>query len=243
LDIDDAQLFKKIDQLKKLPTTAAPSPNAFAKTYQRAFDEGASSVVCICVSSVISATYSAAVTACDMFPGKDIAVIDSQLISMGQGFMVLAAAEAAQSGASKASVIAAAEDTGKRVHLFALLSTLKYLAMSGRVGKLAAGMADTLNIKPILTVRNGKLDLLERIRTHKKAQERLLELTSQALDGKSIERAAIIHVNNPEGARELKEQLCARMPCPEGILTAEFTPGLSVHAGSGVVGVALVASR
>jgi DegV family protein with EDD domain len=243
LDIDDTLVFKIIDQHKKLPTTAAPSPSAFASAFQKAFDEGAESIVCICVSGKISATYNSAVSACEMFPGRDISVLDSQMVSMGQGFMAIAAAEAAHAGAGKAEVIAAAEDTAKRVHLFALLSTLKYLAMSGRVGKLVAGMADTLDIKPILTMRDGKLDLLEKIRTKKKAQERLLELTCLAVGGKAIERAAIIHVNHPEGARELHEQLCKLLPCPKDILTADFTPGLSVHAGTGVAGVVLVVAR
>lgn len=243
IDIDDDLLFQKIDRLNKLPTTAAPSPNAFASAYQKAFQEGASAVVCICVSSAISATYNSAVTACDLFPGRDITVIDSRLVSMGQGFMALAAAEAAKAGAEKEEVIKAAEDVGGRVQLFALLSTLKYLAMSGRVGKLVAGMADTLDIKPILSMNDGKLDLLERIRTRKKAQERLLELTGQALNGKKIERASVIHVNNLEGARELQKQLCERLGCPSEVITAEFTPGLSVHAGNGIVGTVLVASK
>jgi DegV family protein with EDD domain len=243
IDIDDALVFKNIDQRNRLPTTAAPSPNAFAGAYQRAFEGGADSVVCICVSSKVSATYNSALAACEMFPARDITVIDSQLISMGQGFMVLAAAEAAKAGANVAEVIAAAEDTAKRVHLYALLSTLKYLAMSGRVGKLVAGMADTLNIKPILTVKDGKLDLLERIRTKKKAQERLLELSKQAVEGKSIERLALIHVNYVEGAHEVQEQLCKLLPCPTDIITADFTPGLSVHAGTGVVGIVIVAAK
>ncbi len=176
-----------------------------------------------------------------MLPDGDITVINSLNLSMGQGFMALAAAEAAQAGASKKEVIARATATGERLHLYAVLSTLKYLALSGRVGKFVAGMGDTFNIKPILTVRDGKLELLERVRTHKKAVERLLELTQASLDGKAIERAAIIHINDAQGAEELREQLCNRMPCPDSILTAEFTPGLSVHAGSGVVGVVIVA--
>lgn len=243
LDIDDTSLFEKIDQRNKLPTTAAPSPSAFAAAYQRAFDRGAETVVCICVSSKVSATYNSALSACEAFSGRDIAVIDSLQLSLGQGFMVMAAAEVAQGGGTREEVIAAAEETGGRVHVYALLSTLKYLAMSGRVGKLVAGMADTLNIKPILSVRDGKLDLLERIRTRKKAQERLLELVGSAVADKSVERAAIIHVNHTEGAQELETHLRSRFAYPEEILIADFTPGLAVHAGSGVVGVALVTGK
>ncbi len=242
VDIDDALLFEKIDRLNRLPTTAAPAPSAFAAAFESAFHEGADAIVCICVSSKVSATYTAALSACEAFPGRDISVIDSQSVSMGQGFMAIAAAEGALAGASKEQVIALAEDTGRRVVLFAALSTLKYLALGGRVGKLAAGFADTLNIKPVLTVRDGKLDLLERIRTRKKSVERMIELTGLALGGKRIERAAIIHVTDPQGAQDLHAQLCTRLLCPEEVITAEFTPGLSVHAGSGVVGLAIVVS-
>jgi DegV family protein with EDD domain len=108
------------------------------------------------------------------------------------------------------------------------------------VGKLAAGMADTLNIKPILTVQDGKLDLLERIRTRKKAIERVLELTRSSVSGKAIERVAFLHVNNLEGARELQSQLCNVLPCPSSIIMTNISPGLAVHTGSGVVGVALL---
>jgi len=240
VDIDDRLLFEIIDRQKKLPTTSAPPPSAFASAYEAAFKDGVDSIVCICVSSKVSATYNSAVTACEMFPKRDISVIDSLNLSMGQGFMVLAAAEAASQGAAKEEVISQALAAGKRVHLYAVLSTLKYLAMSGRVGKLAAGMADTLNIKPILTVQDGKLDLLERIRTRKKAIERVLELTRSSVSGKAIERVAFLHANNIEGARELQNQLCNVLPCPPSIIMTDFSPGLSVHAGAGVVGVVLL---
>jgi len=156
---------------------------------------------------------------------------------MGQGFMVLAAAEALEKGATKAEAAKIAESVGQRLHTYAVLSTLKYLALSGRVGKLAAGMADTLNIKPLLTVRDGKLDLLEKVRTRKKAIERLLDLVKTDVSGKSVVRLAVIHVTDPEGANQLQEELRSTIPCPHEIITAEFSAGLSVHAGKGVVGV------
>ncbi len=243
VDIDDTSLFKKVDQRKKLPTTSAPSPHAFSKAYENAFQEGAETIICLCVSSKVSATYNSALTASELFPGRDIAVIDTLSLSMGQGFMALAAAEAAQAGASKEQIIGQVTDIGNRIHLFAVLSTLKYLAMSGRVGKFVAGMADTLNIKPVLTIKDGKLELLERVRTRKKAVGRMFELLQVALDGKRVERAAAIHVNYVEGAQELTRQLQAQFPCPPEVITAEFTPGLSVHSGSGVAGLVVIASR
>ena len=188
VDINDTQLFEKVDRAKRLPTTAAPPPGAFVKAYQDAFDAGAESIVCICVSSKISATYSAALSACESFPGRNISVIDSLTLTMCQGFMAQAAAEAAQAGASHAQVVERAVQIGQRSQVFGMLATLRYLAMSGRVGKGAAGMADTLSIKPVLTVRDGKLDMLEKVRTRRKAMERLIELIKGSLAGKKIER-------------------------------------------------------
>lgn len=240
VDIDDHLLFEKIDRQNKIPTTAAPTPGAFASAYDAAFKAGAEKVICICVSSKVSATYTSALTAAGMFPDRNVKVVDSLNLSMGQGFMALAAAQAVRDGAEQEEAVQIAIDVGRRVHTYIMLSTLKYLAMSGRVGKLAAGMGNTLNIKPILTVQNGTLDLLERVRTSKKASERLLELTRLAVAGKTIESIAYLHVNNLEGAHAFQKQFEALIARPDQVVTAELTPGLSVHGGTGAVGVVVL---
>ena len=156
-DINDAILFEIIDQGKKLPSTSAPPPAAFEKAFQKAFDEGFETIICICVSSEVSATYQAAVTAKEQFPEKDIVVVDSMQLSLAQGLIVLTAAKAVQIGMSKEDILSELEKMRGNLHVYAALPTLKYLAMSGRVGKLAAGLADTLNIKSILSVQNVEL--------------------------------------------------------------------------------------
>jgi DegV family protein with EDD domain len=238
--IDDTRLFEIIDASGKLPTTAAPSPNAYEKAYQAALDDGADHIICICCSSKVSAIFNNAQIAAEAFPEADITVIDSLQVSLALGFMVLYAVEAAQKGANKEAVLELIENLRPRVHVYGALPTLKYLAMGGRMGKLAAGVANTLEIKPILTSRDGKLDLLEKVRTWKKARNRLVELAEACAEGKSVERVGMIHVNNEAGVKTLHKQLGERISLPEDYLLAEFTAGLSVHTGSGVVGFVFV---
>ncbi len=158
--------------------------------------------------------------------------------------MVLAAAEELAQGADLEQAIARAEAIRERTYLYVVLDTLKYLAMSGRVGHLAAGLAGVLNVKPILTIRDGKLDMLEKVRTRKKAWARIAQLTQEALGGRAIERAALLNVVNPaERRQDFENTLRAALPLPEALLEVELTPGLSVHAGSGVLGLALVAAE
>jgi DegV family protein with EDD domain len=239
-DIDNPMIFGRIDKEGRFPTTAAPSPGQFAEAFKSAFEAGAKSVLCFNVSSEVSATYASARNAVDMFPGKDIRVVDTRSLCLGQGLMVLAAAEAAASGASEEEVLAVAESVGQRVHLFAALSTLKYLAMSGRVGHLAAGFAGLLDVKPILTILDGKLQLLERVRTQSKSWARAVEVATEAGAGHKIERMVIIHVKALEAARQFEKLVQAAMPCPMEIMYAEMNPGLSIHSGSGLVGVVFV---
>ena len=241
IDIDDAGLFARIDREGKLPTTAAPSPGQFLEAYEVAFATGADAIVCLCVSSAISATYGAAVTAKEMLPDRTIEVVDTRVVSMAQGFMALAAAEAAQAGASVTEVVATAFAVGERSHLFGAFSTLKYLAMSGRVGHLSAGFGNLLSVKPIVTMRDGKLDLLEKVRTRSKSLARVVELTGEAMAGRPIQQMAVLHVAVPAEAIAFEAQLRAALPCPSTILHAGLTAGLSVHTGAGMLGVVAVA--
>ena len=243
VDIDDAEAFVRIDRDGKLPTTSAPTPGQFAEAYQAAFDAGAASVLCFCVSAEISGTHNAALTALELLPGRDITVVDSRTLSMGQGFMALAAVEAIRQGASKEAAIAAAESLRERTHVYAALATLKYLAMSGRVGHLAAGMANLLNIKPILTLHAGKLDMLEKVRTQRKAWSRVAELASASLNGRQAEQVAILHVSAAEEAKRFEALLRTVIACPAEVIHADFTAGLSVHTGPGMIGVVAVAAK
>jgi DegV family protein with EDD domain len=240
VDIDDSKLFEIIDERKVLPTTAAPSPSSFEEAYQRAFSNGADEIICICCSSEVSATFNVATMAKEPFPDRIINVIDSRQLSLAEGFQVLAAAETIAAGGTQAEISAAIKNVRENTHVYAALPTLKYLAMGGRMGKLTAGFGNTLEIKPILTARDGKLDLLEKIRTLKKAKGRLIELARNVAADKTIKRVGLLHVNNEKGAWELFDLLKEALPISVEPIIGEFTPGLSVHSGSGVIGYVLV---
>ena len=237
-EITDQELIDRVKRDGILPTTAAPSPGDFSEAFQAAFEAGADEVICLTVSAEVSATYQAAVSAKDMFPDKKITVVDTKSISMGQGFMVLKAADMARKGKRTEDVLSAVEDVRDRTHLFAALETLKFMAMSGRVGHLTAEMANVLSIKPILTIKDGKLDLLEKVRTRKKSWNRVIELSLESLGDKEIESIFILHVAAEEDARNFEKQFREAVPCPDHIPLTELTPGLSVHTGAGLVGVA-----
>jgi DegV family protein with EDD domain len=239
-EIDDAGLFARIAQAGRLPTSSAPTPGQFAAAYRAAFDAGAGGVVCLCVSSKGSATFESAQKACDLLPGRDITVVDTHSATMAQGFMVLAAAEAAAAGASLDEIRAAARAMSRRTFMFAALGSLDYLVMSGRVTNLTASMALLLDIKPILTMKDGALDLLERARTEKKAWSRVIALAADAAGGRPPTNLAIVHADAPARARRFEQLLRERMSCPDEIIFAPLTPGLSVVSGPGLVGVVVV---
>jgi len=244
-EIDDQQVFARVDKEDRLPTTAAPSPGKFTRAYQEAVEEDkADTILCFCVSNEVSATYSAAKLAAEEFsPKVRVEVIDTRSLTMAQGYMVIAAAEAARRGESIEQILAAAVEVGKRAHVYGALNTLKYLSMSGRVSHLAAGMAGMLNIKPILSVQNGKLDLLEKIRTRKKSWSRVIELAQQDVGNNKVEKMCILHVTAEEEAAEFEHRLRKSIDCPEIMPLVSLNPGLSIHTGAGLVGVSFVVDK
>jgi len=241
VDLDDQRMFQLIEQTGEYPKTAAPSPEAFASAYQKAIDSGAETVICICVSSAVSATYNAAVMAADMVE-HDIRVVDSLDLSLGQGFIVLEAEEVIQQGGSVDDVLAHIESLKGHIHTFAVLPSLKFVALSGRLGKLPASIADTFNIKPILSVQDGKLEVVNKQRTLKKATETMLAMHVEAVSDSRVKRQAFIHSDYLDGAQALAKRVNAEFEPENPIFFAEFTPGLSVHTGPGVVGVATLAA-
>jgi DegV family protein with EDD domain len=155
---------------------------------------------------------------------------------MAQGFIAIAAAQAAAAGASLDEVAKAAKAMIPRVNLYATLETLQYLARSGRVPAALALLGAALQVQPVFTIKNGTVDLIARVRTRTRAIEHIVECVAAHLDGGAL-HAAVFHADVPHDAEALAQELHQHFACRE-LLTTEFTPVMGTHTGPGTLGVA-----
>jgi DegV family protein with EDD domain len=220
------------------PTTAAASPGDFKAAYERCFAEGAEAVVAICISSELSGTLKSATIARDMLPDREIHVIDTRTASMGQGLLALHATELADADLSAADIASEIERRIGDVDLYVALDGLEYLRKGGRITATQAAIGSLLAVKPIITVRDGKVDVHERVRTRTKARERVLELLTEG----PVERLAVLYSPGAD-APAFSAEAAARMP--GGISAEQVTieligPSIGPHLGPGCIGGVLL---
>lgn len=216
-------------------TTSRPSPSRFAACYAALAESGASGVVSIHISAELSGTAESARVAAKEAP-VPVEVIDSRSIAMGVGFPVLAAARAAASGASLADVAGAAVRCAGRTHTFFYADTLEHLRRGGRVGAAASLVGSALAIKPLLHLVDGRVALLEKVRTSTRAIARLEDLAVQAAGTGPVE-VAVQHLGAPERARALAERLTQRLPAVVELRVVEVGAVVGVHVGPGMLGL------
>lgn len=222
------------------PTTSVPSSGAFAKVFRECVEAG-DEVVCITITGSHSATYSAAVLASQEFAPGQVTVVDSKSLSLPQGLMVLAAARAAHEGKSAQAVVETINELRERLHLFITLGTVEYLVKGGRASRLSGVMAGLLRIRPILTLMDGELTLLEKPRGRKTSKQKLIELAKGCFPAETL---GVAHIACEEEARELVRELASRTGFPEEeIFLAETGMVLATHGGPGALGIAVVAER
>ena len=169
VDLSPEKFYEEMAARDELPETAAPSPGSFATAFQSMIDEGASSIVCINLSEALSATAQAARTAATTVDGAEIHIVDSKSATVGQGTLVLRAAEAARDGASAEDIIASTNDLSERTHVLGILDTLENLKKGGRIGNAQAMIGSMLSIKPCIDLSTGAVEEAGRQRTRKKA--------------------------------------------------------------------------
>ncbi len=231
------EFYSQLPTMSVVPTTSVPPAHEFAMAYRSLVGE-ADEVIAIVLSGSLSGMYNVAHLGAQEVPELKVHVVDSEQLTMGLGWMVIAAAEAAAEGRSAKEILALVEGLKPRVHVYAMLDTLAYLCRSGRVSWARAKAAHLLCIKPIVEAVLGKVRDMGRTRTRRRAIERLVELT-RALG--PLERLAILHTYAPE-VEEFRDRLANLCP-PENLVTTAVTTIIGAHVGPRGLGVAAVTSR
>jgi DegV family protein with EDD domain len=220
-------------------TTAGATPAELAELYQQALtDSDGDGVVAVHLSAALSSTYSsAALTARDFGPA--VRVVNSRSAAMGVGFVALATARAAASGADLDAVEAVARTAQSRGHVFVVVHRLDNLRRSGRISKGASRLGTALSLKPLLCLDvDGRLVLDQRIRTVSKAHAAMVDRVAEVV-GERQAAIAVHHVDNHDAADEIGAALTTRLPQIESLVVTDMGPVLSVHVGGGAVGVAV----
>jgi DegV family protein with EDD domain len=236
IGISREDFYKRLPSLQTQPTTAAPSIGDFASRYDSLLARGCDHIISIHAAGPLTTIINSARQAANDFPNK-ITTVDSLSLSLGLGFQVVAAAEAAENGLDAA--LAAIESTRKRLKVYAALDTMEYLRRSGRVPGAVAALGGLLSIKPLIELTNGEVKAIGAVRTTKQANERMLNFL---LEGGELERLAILHTGAEPRAREFLNALMqkASQSVPRDILMVNVTTVIGTHVGPNGLGFAAV---
>ena len=234
-DITTVQVAQALREWQPV-STSRPSPVEFTKAYQKAADQGAQHIVSVHLSSDLSGTFHTAVLAAKDSP-IPVTPVDSRTLAMALGFACVAGAKAADNGSEPAEVAEAVRRCAARSQTFFYVDNLEYLRRGGRMGKTSAAVGNALRVKPILTVRDGRVELLEKSRTAGKALARLIELAIDAASGRQVD-IAVQHIDASQRADEVIAKLQAALPSTQVIKT-EIGAVVGAHVGPGMVSVAI----
>jgi fatty acid kinase fatty acid binding subunit len=233
--IDKATFYRRIEQEGALPKTSQPPPSDFVKIYQTIaspLDE----ILSIHVTGKLSGTFNSAQMAAEAIAEQvRVHVFDSLAGSAGLGFMCLEAARLAEAGKSTAEILKRLEAARPHVNHLFMLANLKFAEMSGRVNRLQATLASLLNVKPIVSAEGGMIQVVEQVRTRKKAIERVLELARERVGDAKV-NLAVIHAQAPEEAVELLERAKLLFHCGETFVH-DLALSLAVHFGPGTLAI------
>jgi DegV family protein with EDD domain len=232
--LDREEFYAQLPTMADVPTTAVPPIRDFGAAFEDLVGE-AEEVIAIVLATTLSGMYNVALQGAQQTPELTVHVVDSEQLSMGHGWIVVAAAEAAAEGKSASEILALIEDMKPRVHVYAMLDTLEYVRRSGRVSWARAKAAQMLRIKPIVKVVRGNVSDQGRSRTRRRAIEQLLELV-RALG--PLERLAVLHTYAPD-LDEFRRRLADLCPL-EQLPTVAVNTIIGAHVGPRGLGVAAV---
>jgi DegV family protein with EDD domain len=238
-ELDTASFLRKLKVAPVLPTTAAPEPALYHPIFRRAQEKG-ESVIVLAPSGKISGTVRSAQMAAQDFAGLDVRVIDTLTVSCNLGSLVLVAQAMARAGKSADDIEALVKEMIPRGRLYFVVDTLEYLAKGGRIGGAKALLGELIQIKPILTIRDGQAEPFEQPRTRRRALARLVEIVESQCPKSAESHLSVLQVAAEDEARDLAADLKSRMDLPE-VSVYELPPAIVVHSGPGAMGVGFFA--
>lgn len=242
IDIQAEEFYKRLATEKNMPSTSQATPEEFKQAYSNLLDEGYD-ILSIHISSKLSGTLDSAIQAKRFFKGATIELVDSLSTSMAMGFQVMSAARMAKMGATLEECKAVAQAAIKHTGVYFAVNTLEFLHRGGRIGGAAAFMGHVLNLKPLLELRDGRIEAVEKVRTLSKSIDRLLDLAEAKLDkDKGPVRLCAIHANARAEAEELLARAVKRIPAHlvSDAVISTVSPVLGTHTGPGALGLAFM---
>ena len=240
IDIQPSEYYGRLKTAKIMPSTYQVSPATMHETFQGLVDQGFD-VLGIFISSKLSGTLQSAIQGRELMgaAAEKVSIVDSQSTAMALGFQVLGAARAKEAGARLKECVALTEKAHAKTGVFFAVDTFEFLHRGGRIGGPQRFIGSALNLKPILALKEGKVEGVERIRTKSKAHDRILELVAEQVKGKPNIRIATLHANAIDDAKALLDRAANELKPAEMILS-ELSPVVGTHTGPGTVGLAFM---
>ena len=239
VDIEAEEFYEKLSSSRTIPTTSQTPVSVFDQLFEKLLAEDYA-VFAPLISSGISGTVKSAMQSQKNFPDAPLEVMDSQLVSMALGFLVLRVARAAKDGASLEECVALAKETYPKIGVYFSVDTLKYLAKGGRINTASRLLGSALDIKPIMEIREGKIELVESVRSRRKSMQRMLEMVDRDIAGREPVRISTFHAAAEDDCNRLMQEAIARF-YPIETITTYVSPVIGSHTGPGTLSIAYMA--
>ncbi len=235
VDITPTEFYARLKKSGSLPTTSQATPAEFTDFFSPILAKG-KSILGIFVSSLLSGTIDSAMQVKRAMPTAPIEIVDSLSVAMALGFVALAAARAVEAGAGMEQAAKAARQAMGQSGAIFVVDTLEFMQRGGRIGVAKRFLGTALNLKPVLTIADGKVGVLESVRTKNKATERMLDLLEQRIGNRRPLRLSPLHAAAPEEAQDLMDVVQKRFH-PDECFISEVSPAIGTHVGPGTIAI------
>jgi len=239
VDILPDEFYTRLAKSSTLPTTSQTTVHDYSTAFQKLLDEG-NAVLALPISSGISGSYQSAMQAKALFKDAPLEVIDTRLVSMALSFQVLAAARASRNGATLEECKQIALQAYDHIGVYFVVDTLKYLHAGGRIGGAKRLLGTTLDIKPILEIRDGKIEAVKSVRSINKALDAMVQLVESDINGRKPVRISVFHALAEDKAQDLLKITTQKFNAEEAILSY-ISPVVGSHVGPGTISIAYMA--